>query len=323
MRSIPAPQTARFTSKPSCGISRLDFAGRTTWSPTRRPSRSASWATTKPKRGIRPYFWPKPMLPDEREVIRHFPPVIHADEVARRRQVVRRAVEQTLAFEALQVARQVVNQIVRAQNALVAAEHVILRRNEGEVPLQPAILRAQRVRYGHGLRGDEHVEALGEFLQHFLRARHQRQVFEEILRIKESAELLLAVLRRNLPQASAGQVGGSKGVVKRLVITAEVLRQRVRHYFVHVHTNSLQCRSFPVVVSFQGNKMASPRKNQAACVPLPGSARAGFLISIATLRWAAKRPGVAWEWPGAPSLPVPDGPLWERERWPGPSRAAA
>src|SRR5579864_631839 len=129
-------------------------------------------------------------------------PVVDASE-ADGGDVVRRGVEEAAAFKALEVAGQVVDEILGAENGLVAAEDVVGGRDEQEVALQPAILGAERVGYGHGLGGDENVEAFGQVLQDLLRTGHQWEVFEKVLGIEEGAHLLLTVGGRHLPQALA------------------------------------------------------------------------------------------------------------------------
>ena len=123
------------------------------------------------------------------EKLRHLEPVVHAYESGGK-QIMRRGVEQALAFEAQQVARLVVDEKVGAEDRLVAAKDVMRGRDEGKVALQPAVFRAERIGHGHGLRGDEDFKARGQFLQHRLRAGHQGQVFEKIFGIEKSAQLL-------------------------------------------------------------------------------------------------------------------------------------
>ena len=182
-----------------------------------------------------------------------------------------RCIEQALAFESLQVARQVVDQVIGAEDALVAAKNVVGRRDEGKVALQPAVLGAERVGDGHGLGGDEDVEAGGKVLQNLLRIGHQGQIFEEVLGIEEGSDLLLAILRRNLPKAFAGKVVGGQRLVKFFVVAAQVLVERVRHHFVHVHTNAPQCRCF-LAGSFALRVARSPRRFQGMAARSPALA---------------------------------------------------
>ena len=51
---------------------------------------------------------------------------------------------------------------------------------------------------------------------------------------------LLAILRRDLPQAFAGQVVDGNVFFEGLVITAQMLGQGIGHYFVHVDADALQ-----------------------------------------------------------------------------------
>ena len=132
------------------------------------------------------------------EVVGDLLPVIDADE-ARGREVMRGGVEDALAFEADQVFGQVVDEIVGAEDGLVAAEDVMGGRDEGEMALQPAVLGAERVGDAHGLGGNEDFKAGREVLEHLLRARHKRQVLEKVFGVEKVAELLLAVERRDFP----------------------------------------------------------------------------------------------------------------------------
>src|SRR3954467_15109108 len=98
-------------------------------------------------------------------------------------------VEQAGPLEEAQVPWQVVNQVVRAQNALIPAEHVVRRRNEREVALQPAVFGAERIGNGHGLGGDEDLEAKLKVFKYLLGTGHQRQILEKVFGIEEFAEL--------------------------------------------------------------------------------------------------------------------------------------
>jgi hypothetical protein len=181
-------------------------------------------------------------LPSGREVgeVRgYFFPVVDAEE-AGGGEVVGGGVEEALALEAEEVFGQVVDEIVGAQDRLVAAEDVVGGRDEGEVALQPAVLGAEGVGDGHGLGGDEDLKACGEALEHLLSAGHEGQVLEEVLGVKEGAELLLAINGGDLPEALAGQVAGSDVFVEGLVVAADVLGEGVRHDLVHVDTDALQ-----------------------------------------------------------------------------------
>ena len=69
-------------------------------------------------------------------------PVIHADE-AGGRQIVGRGIEQALALKAEEIAGQVIDEVVGAEDGLVAAEDVVGGRNEGEVALKEKTLSAR------------------------------------------------------------------------------------------------------------------------------------------------------------------------------------
>jgi len=79
---------------------------------------------------------------DVGEIFRDLLPVVYANE-ARRSQVVWGRIEQALAFKTLQVAGQIVDQVVGTQDALVSAENIVSGRNEREVPLQSAVFWAE------------------------------------------------------------------------------------------------------------------------------------------------------------------------------------
>jgi len=150
----------------------------------------------------------------------------------------RGGVEDALAFEALEIARQVVDEVVRAKNGFVAAEDVMRGRDEGEVALEPAVFGAERVGDGHGLGGDEDFELLRKLLQDVLCVGHQRKIFKEVFGIEEGAKLLLAVERSNLPQRFAGQVLRAHGFVECLVVAAEMFGKSVGHDLIHVDTDA-------------------------------------------------------------------------------------
>src|SRR5665213_2859163 len=100
----------------------------------------------------------------------------------------------------MQIAGLVVDQIIRAKDGFVAAEDIVSGQYEGKMPLQPAIFGPQRVGNNHSLRGNKNLKAPGKRLEHLLSARHQRKILEEVLSVKESAQLLLAFERRHFPQ---------------------------------------------------------------------------------------------------------------------------
>src|ERR1035437_1371464 len=215
---MPAQLRDRFMWKRSCAISRWAFAGRTTWRPTRPPSRNGLWATMRRSQGTPQWYLQRLKPRDDRvasdsrstngvdnggEVACHFLPVVDASEPGGG-EVVGGGVEQALAFKAEQVAGQIVDEVVGAQNALVAAEDVVRGRDEGEMALQPAVLGAQGVGHGHGLGGDEDFEAAAEVFEHLLGVGYQGKVFKEVFGVEKGAELLLAVERRDLPKSLAG-----------------------------------------------------------------------------------------------------------------------
>ena len=76
------------------------------------------------------------------EVLGDFFPVIDANETGRG-QVVRSTVKEALAFKAEQILGQVVDQVVGAEDGLVAAKDVVGGRDEGKMTLEPAVLGAQ------------------------------------------------------------------------------------------------------------------------------------------------------------------------------------
>jgi len=195
------------------------------------------------------YFarWPAAILGEEtqsglfqdcREVLRHLPPVLYADE-AGCRLIVRGGVEDSLAFEADQVAGHVVNEVVGAEDAFVAAENIVRGRNERKMALQPAVFWAERVGDGHGLGGDEDFEAGAEVSEDLLRVGHDGQVFKKIFGIEKGAQLDLALLRCDLPKAFAGKIVRGNFFFERLVVTAKVLGQRIGHYLIHVYADAL------------------------------------------------------------------------------------
>src|ERR1039457_3217409 len=113
---------------------------------------------------------------DGGEVLGNLLPVIDADE-AGGGEVVGGGVEDALAFKAEEVFGQVVDEVVGAEDGLVAAEDVMRGRDEGKVALEPAVLGAEGVGDGHGLGGYEDFGAGGEVFEHVLSAGHEGQVF--------------------------------------------------------------------------------------------------------------------------------------------------
>src|ERR1039458_9366126 len=179
---------------------------------------------------------------DGGEVLGDLLPVVYADE-AGGGQVVGGGVEDSLTFKAEEVFGQVVNEVVGAEDGLVAAEDVMRGRDEGKVALQPAVLGAEGVGDGHGLGGDEDFKTGGEVFEDVLSAGHEGQVLEEILGVKEGAELLLAVEGGDLPQSLAGQVQRGNVLIEGLVVAAQMLRERVCYDLIHVHADAPHCRS--------------------------------------------------------------------------------
>src|SRR5690348_10313002 len=168
-----------------------------------RPNKKSMDPVGSPRPVCRTAAWrTRSSLWDAGEVCGDLLPVVEARKT-RGAEIVRSGIEQALAFEPRQVAGQVVDQIVGAENGLAAAKHIMLRRNEGKVALQPAVLGSQRVGDNHGLRGDKDFKARREILQHLLRAGNQRQVFKKIFGIEKGAKLLLAVGRSEFPNSLA------------------------------------------------------------------------------------------------------------------------
>ena len=97
------------------------------------------------------------------EVLDYLFPVIDADKACSG-QVMGSGVEQALSIKAEDIFRQVVDEIVGAEDGLVSAEDVVGGRYLGKVALQPAVLGAEGVGDGHGLGGDEDFKAGGELL---------------------------------------------------------------------------------------------------------------------------------------------------------------
>ena len=93
--------------------------------------------------------------------------------------IMRRGEQQRLSLEAGEVPRPIVDQIVRIDDSLVAAEDDVRGRNEREVAAQPAVLCVEGTGNVHRGRRDEHFVMLGQFPHHILAIRHRRQVFEE------------------------------------------------------------------------------------------------------------------------------------------------
>ena len=96
-----------------------------------------------------------------------FEPVVDAFE-ALDVDVVGRGVDDAFAFEAAELAGIVVDEIVGAEDALVAAVDDVRGRDEGEVLREPAVFLVKRGRDFHGSGGDEdfvvHLQALKDAL---------------------------------------------------------------------------------------------------------------------------------------------------------------
>src|SRR3954471_24804033 len=63
--------------------------------------------------------------------------------VARLRRVVRRGEQHRTSLEPLEMPRAIVNEVVRIDDALVAAEDQVRGGNEGEVPAEPTVFRVK------------------------------------------------------------------------------------------------------------------------------------------------------------------------------------
>jgi hypothetical protein len=72
-----------------------------------------------------------------------------------------------------------------------------------------------------------------------LRVRHEGKVFKEVFSVKEGAELRLAIGWRDLPEAFADEIVRSDFFFEGFVVAAQVLGERVGHYFVHVDADAL------------------------------------------------------------------------------------
>src|SRR5271168_2367151 len=93
----------------------------------------------------------------------HFEPIVDT-LIARHAGIVRRVVEDALAFETPQLTRIIVDEVVRAQDALVAAVDDVRGGDEGKVLREPTVLRLERGRNFHRRRRDEdlivHLESM-------------------------------------------------------------------------------------------------------------------------------------------------------------------
>ena len=185
---------------------------------------------------------------DGGEIFGDLLPILNSDETGIG-EIVRRGEEEALAFEAKEIARKIVDEVVGAEDGLVAAEDVMGGRDEGEVALEPSILGTERVGHDHGLGGDEDFKTGGEILKGFLRAGDEGKILEEIFGIEEGAKLLLAIVRSELPDSLAGKVLDSDGFVEGLVVTAEVLGERVCHDFIHIDADALHEGSGQITVN--------------------------------------------------------------------------
>ena len=132
------------------------------------------------------------------EVGGDFFPVVDAEE-AGGAEVVGGCVEEALTDEVLDVAGEIVDEVVGSQDAFVAAKNVVGLRNEGKVALEPAEFGVKGEGDDHGCAGDEDVVTMAEVVENGLGVGHDFKVGEEIQFVKVGAQAVVTVEGSDLP----------------------------------------------------------------------------------------------------------------------------
>src|ERR1700722_1957343 len=82
--------------------------------------------------------------------------------------VMRSGIENCFPAEPFEMPVRVIDQVIGVQDALVPAKNKVHRWNEGKVPSQPAIFRAEGIGKFHGRSGDKNLVMFIELGQNLL-----------------------------------------------------------------------------------------------------------------------------------------------------------
>jgi len=167
-----------------------------------------------------------------------FEPVADAG-VAGYGDIVGRVVENAGAGEAFELARVVVDEVVGAEDGLVAAEDDVGVGDGGEVALQPAELGIEGAGDFHGGGGDEDFVMALERFEDARGIGHDVEVFKEVFGAKKFVEDLVMRSRDDLPEALAAEIVLGERYVEFAVVAEEMFGDCIGHDLVHVDADTL------------------------------------------------------------------------------------
>ena len=152
--------------------------------------------------------------------------------------VVGRGIDDAFTFEAAELTGVVVDEVVGAEDALVAAVDDVRGGDEGKVLREPTVFLMKRAWDLHGRRGDEDLVVHLEAAEDALGFRHDGEGFEEVFGAEGGLEDFVAVGGDDLPEPFAVEVFDGDLLVEVLVVAREVFAERVGHHLIHIYTNS-------------------------------------------------------------------------------------
>jgi hypothetical protein len=138
-----------------------------------------------------------------------------------------------------QLAGVVVDEVVGAEDAFVAAEDDVRGGDEGEVFGEPVVFGGEAGGDFHGGGGDKDFVAGLEALEDALGVRHDGEDAEEVVVAEVVVDDGEAFGGNGLPEAAAVEVVEGEACGEVAVVAVEVLSECVGYHFVHVYTDGL------------------------------------------------------------------------------------
>jgi hypothetical protein len=133
----------------------------------------------------------------------------------------------------------VVDEIVGAEDALVAAEDDVGGGDEGEVFGKPVVLGGEAGGDFHGGGGDEDFIAGLEAFEDALGVGHDAEDAEEVFFAKVVVDEGMAFGGGDLPEAAAAEIVEGEAIGEVAVVAGEVFSEGVGDNFVHVYGDDL------------------------------------------------------------------------------------
>src|SRR5208283_4228478 len=143
-------------------------------------------------------------------------------------------------LEAAELAGVVVDEVVGAEDGLVAAEDDVGGWDGGEVALQPAVLGVEGGGDLHSGTGDEDFEVLLEAAEDALRVGHDIEDVEEVVGAEILLEAGMAVDGDDVPDPLAAQIGLGDVALVVAVVAGEVLGDGVGDDLIHVDADAFE-----------------------------------------------------------------------------------